>query len=110
MLHRDPRPVARPPAVPIRPSPRGTLPCRYGPRVSAHRGTARFESLDAWLHTEIRGSTLADEIDDAGYAALLEAARHELADLAGSDGVAFDVSALTVSGPPRKASPTSGSS
>ena len=73
------------------------------PKVTAHRGTARFESLDAWLHTEIRGWTLADEIDDASYALLLDAATHELADLAGAEGVEFDVSALTVSGPPRKA-------
>lgn len=72
------------------------------PNVTAHRGTARFASLEAWLNTEIRGWTLADEIDDAGYADLLGAATHELADLAGHDGVVFDVSALIVSGPPRK--------
>ena len=73
------------------------------PKITAHRGVARFESLDAWLHTEIRGWTLADEIDDASYADLLDAATHDLADLAGADGVEFDVSALIVSGPPRKA-------
>ena len=73
------------------------------PKIMAHRGVARFESLDAWLHTEIRGWTLADEIDDASYADLLDAATRELADLAGAQGVEFDVSVLTVSGPPRKA-------
>jgi SAM-dependent methyltransferase len=72
------------------------------PRVTSHRGTARFDSLDAWLHTEIRGWTLADEIDDDGYDALLAAASHELADLVIDDAVAFDVSALVVSGPPLK--------
>ena len=72
------------------------------PNVAEHRGTARFESLDSWLHTEIRGWTLADEIDDAGYDALLTAAARELADLAGPGGVEFDVSALTVTGRPRK--------
>lgn len=72
------------------------------PRVTAHQGKAHFESLDAWLHTEIRGWTLADEIDDAGYARLLDAATHEFGDLAGRGGVVFDVSALTVSGPPRE--------
>ena len=73
------------------------------PQVVEHRGTARFESLDAWLHTEIRGWTLADEIDDAGYDALLTAAARELADLVGPHGVEFEVSALTVSGRPRTA-------
>ena len=73
------------------------------PKVTAHRGTARFESLDAWLHTEIRGWTLADEIDDAGYAELLDAAGQDLGDLASATGVEFDVSALTVSGRPRTA-------
>jgi ubiquinone/menaquinone biosynthesis C-methylase UbiE len=72
------------------------------PQVVEHRGTARFESLDAWLHTEIRGWTLADEIDDAGYEALLSAAARELADLASPRGVEFEVSALIVSGPPRE--------
>jgi ubiquinone/menaquinone biosynthesis C-methylase UbiE len=71
------------------------------PRVTSHRGTARFESLDAWLHTEIRGWTLADEIDDDGYKALLDAAGHELTDLVIDDAVAFEVSALIVSGAPR---------
>jgi ubiquinone/menaquinone biosynthesis C-methylase UbiE len=68
------------------------------PRVTKHRGTARFASLEAWLHTEMRGWTLADEIDDDGFRALLDAATRELADLVSADGVAFDVSALVVSG------------
>lgn len=71
------------------------------PDVSSHRGTARFESLHAWLHTEIRGWTLADEIDDDGFDRLLGAAGDELGDLANGDGVAFPVSALVVSGTPR---------
>lgn len=70
------------------------------PRVATHHGLARFESLEAWLHTEIRGWTLADVIDDKGFATLLDAARDRLADLADGTGVAFDVSALVLSGPP----------
>lgn len=70
------------------------------PRVSTHHGLARFESLESWLHTEIRGWTLADVIDDEGFASLLDAARDRLADLADGTGVAFDVSALVLSGPP----------
>ena len=71
------------------------------PLVTAHRGTARFGSIESWLHTEIRGWTLADEIDDDGFGDLLDAASRDLADLVGDGGaVTFDVSALIVSGPP----------
>ena len=34
-------------------------------RVTEHPGTARFASIEAWLHTDIRGWTLAGMIDDA---------------------------------------------
>ena len=70
------------------------------PRVACHHGVARFESLDAWLHTEIRGWTLADIVDDEGFATLLDAARDQLADFADGTEIAFDVSALVVSGAP----------
>ena len=71
------------------------------PVVTAHRGTARFASLEAWLHTEIRGWTLADDIDDAGFDRLLRAAADALGDLE-SDGICFDVSALVLSGTPAR--------
>ena len=41
------------------------------PTVTRHPGVARFETVDAWVHTEIRGWTLADSIDDHGLATLL---------------------------------------
>ena len=63
-------------------------------------GVARFESLQSWLHTEIRGWTLADIIDDAGFEALLDTAQARLGDLASEDGVAFEISTLIVSGSP----------
>ena len=66
--------------------------------VTHHPGVARFESIEAWLHTEIRGWTLADSIDDRGFAALLDAAREQLSDLVPDGRVAFDVSALVVTG------------
>lgn len=70
--------------------------------VTTHPGTARFDSLERWLHTEVRGWTLADEIDDAGYKTLLDAAARELDDLVGNDGsIAFDVSAIILGGAPR---------
>jgi SAM-dependent methyltransferase len=70
------------------------------PVVTAHRGEARFASLETWLHTEVRGWTLAETIDDEGFDRLLRAASSELGDLTGPAGVAFEVSALIVSGAP----------
>lgn len=50
----------------------------------------RFDSVEAWLYTEIRGWTLADVIDDASYARLQEYAAPRLAHFVGADGtVAF---------------------
>jgi SAM-dependent methyltransferase len=68
------------------------------PTVTQHPGVARFESMEAWLHTEIRGWTLADTIDDDGFATLLDAAHEQLCDLVADGRVAFDVSALVVTG------------
>lgn len=70
------------------------------PTVTRHRGLARFESLHAWLHTEIRGWTLADAIDDTRFMTLLDAAQNQLSDLVTDRGVLFDVSALVVTGSP----------
>ncbi len=49
-------------------------------------GTARFPSIEAWVHTDIKGWTLADMIDDTEYEALQQAAQAELADFAQEDG------------------------
>jgi SAM-dependent methyltransferase len=68
--------------------------------VARHHGTAQFGSLEAWLHTEIRGWTLAEVIDDNDFATLVQAAHTHLPDLAKDGGVAFDVSAIIVSGTP----------
>ncbi len=73
------------------------------PTVTRHAGVARFESVQAWLHTEIRGWTLADSIDDEGFATLLDAAHAELADLVDDRGVVFEVSALIIGGAPAPA-------
>jgi hypothetical protein len=57
------------------------------------------------LHTEIRGWTLADTIDDDGFAALLDVAQAQLSDLVEGSTVAFDVSALVLSGSTAPAAP-----
>ena len=53
-------------------------------------GTARFPSLASWVHTDVKGWTLADLIDEAQYRALLQEAKRELQRYAQPDGtVAF---------------------
>ena len=58
-----------------------------GLEVHRHEGVARFPSLEAWMHTEIRGWTLAEEIDEATYDRLVDEARGALARHIGEDGV-----------------------
>ncbi|HET7664718.1 MAG TPA: methyltransferase domain-containing protein [Mycobacterium sp.] len=66
--------------------------------VIRHDGQARFTSLDNWLHTEIRGWTLAEHIDDDQYARLRRAAAPRLARFVAGDGsVRFAVHALIAS-------------
>jgi len=48
--------------------------------------TARFPSLEAWVHTDVKGWTLADMIDDDQYRTLLDAAQKELAAFECPDG------------------------
>lgn len=70
------------------------------PEVAVARceGTARFESIDAWVHTDIRGWTLAGTLDDDTYAELLAAARTDLAQYTEADGgVRFPAPALIAS-------------
>lgn len=53
-------------------------------------GTARFPSIQAWMYTDIRGWTLADTLDDAQFARLLEEAEKALRPFVRGDGsVAF---------------------
>lgn len=35
--------------------------------ITTREGTARFPSIDAWMHTDIKGWTLADALDDDQY-------------------------------------------
>lgn len=64
-------------------------------QVATVSGTARFPSLESWLHTEIRGWTLADSIDDEQYQRLCDAAPDALAQFVQPDGsVAFEHPAL----------------
>ncbi len=67
--------------------------------VACHDGTARFASIPAWVHTDIRGWTLGPMIDDACYERLLAAAADELAPFVDPGGsVSFAAPALIATG------------
>jgi ubiquinone/menaquinone biosynthesis C-methylase UbiE len=67
-------------------------------RVEEHAGTARFPSLEDWMHTEIRGWTLAELIDDEQYQRLLAAAGTKLPVADGRGHIEFPVRATIVTG------------
>lgn len=57
-------------------------------------GKARFASVEAWIYTDIKGWTLADVIDDAGYERLKREAPKKLSQFVLADGsVEFDAPA-----------------
>ncbi len=63
--------------------------------VTRHQGSAHFDSLDAWVHTDVRGWTLADMITDDQYEQLLASAKTELAHVVDDGGrVRFAAPAL----------------
>jgi hypothetical protein len=67
-------------------------------RIATHDGIARFPSIEAWVHTDVKGWTLADLIDEAQYRQLLHAAQAELGHFVQTDGsVRFDAPAHILS-------------
>ncbi|KAA3647185.1 MAG: methyltransferase domain-containing protein [Chloroflexi bacterium] len=61
-------------------------------------GKARFDSIDDWIYTDIKGWTLADVIDDEGFARLKQAAPDRLGQFVQANGfVEFDAPAHIVS-------------
>lgn len=63
--------------------------------VTRHDGVAQFDSIDAWLHTDIRGWTLSDMVDDETFDALRREAGRELDRFTDADGrVRFAAPAL----------------
>lgn len=55
-------------------------------RVDEIVGTARFTSIADWVHTDVRGWTLADLVDDAQEAMLVSRAERDLARFVSADG------------------------
>jgi hypothetical protein len=65
--------------------------------VHTMRGTARFDSIESWIYTDIKGWTLAEVIDDEGYERLRQYAPKKLGRFVQADGsVAFDAPAHIV--------------
>jgi SAM-dependent methyltransferase len=65
------------------------------PRVSRVAGEARFPSVRSWMHTDVRGWTLAERLDDEQFERLVGEAEHELRGFVTADGsVRFDHPAL----------------
>ena len=63
--------------------------------VERHEGHACFNSLEEWMHTDIRGWTLAEHVDDDQFAHLRERAAARLGRFVAADGrVRFAVPAL----------------
>jgi len=54
--------------------------------VRTYPGTARFASLRDWMTTDVRGWTLADQLDDDDLATLIDEAGRDLATFIGPDG------------------------
>lgn len=68
-----------------------------GAELTSVAGTARFASIRDWVRTDVRGWTLGDFMDDAGFEALVAAAEQRLRGFAASDGsVAFPAPAHVV--------------
>ena len=55
-------------------------------RIDEIGGTARFASIADWVHTDVRGWTLADLVDDDEEAALVGRAERELVRFVAADG------------------------
>ena len=66
--------------------------------LSTRQATARFPSIAAWVHTDVKGWTLADMLDEAQVSRLLAEAERALRPFVGHDGsVAFTTSGHIVS-------------
>lgn len=66
--------------------------------ITTRGDVARFPSIEAWVHTDVKGWTLADMIDEDQYQALQQAAPEALARFLQADGsVVFEAPAHILS-------------
>jgi SAM-dependent methyltransferase len=57
-----------------------------GAGIVTHDGTATFPSIESWVHTDVKGWTLADLIDNGQYESLRQEAARDLQMFVGPDG------------------------
>jgi len=68
-------------------------------KVQTHQGSARFDSIEKWIHTDIKGWVLADVLSDAQVETLNQHAAKDLAAFVGAEGhVKFAAPAHIVTG------------
>ena len=66
-------------------------------QIAIHKGTARFDSIESWIHTGAKGWTEDDAITDGQLELLLSSAEEELANFRTAQGtVTFPTSSLIV--------------
>jgi ubiquinone/menaquinone biosynthesis C-methylase UbiE len=65
--------------------------------IRTQEGTARFPSIKAWMHTDVKGWTMAAMLDDGQFERLVQEAEQALGSYVGRDGtVAFAIAAHIV--------------
>ena len=68
------------------------------PHVSRVPGEARFPSIRSWMHTDVRGWTLSDKLDEEQFEVLIREAENDLRGFVTPEGaVRFDHPALIAS-------------
>jgi ubiquinone/menaquinone biosynthesis C-methylase UbiE len=68
-----------------------------GADIRTREGTARFPSIKAWMYTDVKGWTMAEMLDDAQLARLVQEAEQALSSYVSRDGtVAFAIPAHIV--------------
>lgn len=66
--------------------------------VETHMGTAHFPSIEQWVYTDVKGWVMSDDIDEAQFTQLVDAAQSELIEYVQADGtVAFNAPAHILS-------------
>jgi SAM-dependent methyltransferase len=66
-------------------------------QIATHQGTARFESIESWIHTGAKGWTADDAISDDQLRLLIKTAEEDLISFRTAEGsVAFPTSAHIV--------------
>ncbi|MEZ5244760.1 MAG: methyltransferase domain-containing protein [Acidimicrobiales bacterium] len=67
------------------------------PEFATVTGTGRFDSIDQWVTTEVRGWTLGDDVSPERLEQLIEAARVRLAAFGTDEGCVFGMTARVAS-------------